>query len=784
MDLRSRIKHLLQTKRYFYALLGELRSLVPQEEKFSQLADLWAPVLYKRYPDLFERFLVEDLSRNPMVATSLLPNIQLKGNESLYQKLYALSEEQWNRDLLALLQSDEAEIEVVRRVEELHKSLTVWYNLNKENVLALSRRDGVYFLRLLRNHLDLLYIKSPHAITQLRQEVWQRGDEEFYWYLFREFASQEECQAALELLLKQDLPVEQIEEELRKRYRIKRQQIEPTILVKFLSKYGAVLVPFVERYANLLSPDARKRLLAAIEPLNERLFRSLYMDLVSNEEWNRDLFVLAQSDEPDNEVRRAVARREMRGGKVREYRLTDETARAVYARNPASFRAFVRRHLKEDAQSAWFRGHLQEAQYTQLRHEAWEQGDEEFYWYLFRQFATEQETEAALELLLEEEVPAERIEEALRKRLPTNRWDRDIDMSILVEFLEEYGTILVPLIEENTSRLPPYAQQHLLDLLKQLDDESYYWIFFFKISFNNILWNEALRELLERPLEGDELFIQLQYRTPPPLSPTRWHPWRLKDEIALALYRQYGERVRPFLSRFLEHATLKLFGEAERRGDEEFLDFLTWRFMPQLSDLLYRAYHSADWEEKLKAQPEVEEIGARLSARFDRLYAESPERYVRHAANVMSHARAFQLPKGKHKYNPLFAYLYHKHREAWRQSPDGIRELLDSPNLYVQVLGVDILSEGGGEAAQRVIENLPMLRACLLGGARKNIKKRVLQCLEQAAKQDPAFAKQILPILEETMDFRSKHAINERIMVSFVRLRRQIRHQTAQKVRA
>ncbi len=505
---------------------------------------------------------------------------------------------------------------------------------------------------------------------------------------------------------------------------------------------------------------------------HDTLFQGLYGKLVATadwqtrgREWNKEILALAQSSESDERVLRTVQRREVR--RAWWLSLAEETALALYHRNPALFREFIQNHV----QRGWGR---ERQPFTKLREAAQQRRDDEFYWFLFRRFADEREWQEELRRLFQQEVPASRISDELRQRHLEYAWD--VDASLLVDFLEKYGAAVWPYVESNVHWIGRKAEQRLLRAVERLGDETLYWGVFFKVG-SPLRWNEALRDLLKKPISNDVLWLELQRRTPPE---QRWNWWNLEPDVALGIYQRDRVLFRPFLERFVTHPEGTLFEEAERAQDDEFLDFLSFHLLRQASQLassIAYATRNPRWyrsEQRTKWEQELEAISRRLIARFDRLYAQSPETYIRRAANILSRYRAFEVWRFKNdrEHNPAFAYLFTQHREAWHQSPAGIRELLESPNIYVQILGLEILSSGGAEAARRVLENLLMLRALLLGRARRNTKKLVLQCLEQAARQGPAFASRILPLLEEAMDFRGKRAIDERLMVSFVRARR------------
>jgi hypothetical protein len=117
-------------------------------------------------------------------------------------------------------------------------------------------------------------------------------------------------------------------------------------------------------------------------------------------------------------------------------------------------------------------------------------------------------------------------------------------------------------------------------------------------------------------------------------------------------------------------------------------------------------------------------------------------------------------------------YLLTQHFDAWRDSPQDIRELLESPNIYVLLMAIDILDHD--DASPHVLENLRVLRAILLNRMQRRTKRKVLRVLERAAQSNQHAAQAIMPMLEMIIRFRGKRAITEDVMVAFVRLKDQM----------
>lgn len=502
----------------------------------------------------------------------------------------------------------------------------------------------------------------------------------------------------------------------------------------------------------------------------DTLFRELYRRAIPEEEWNGELLALAQSSLSDEAVLQFVQRRDMRQN---GFGLSEQTALTLYERSPSYFSSFIQSHIGfHRGMSNTQRGQI----YRHLRDKAQQNGDTELYWHLFREFADAQEWKAELEQLLQQDLPPNQILPELERRHPRNFWY--MDANILNEFIEKYGAVVLPYLEDNRYWMAHrMATGRHLAAIARLGEEIY-WRIFFKVAHPH-LWNVELRRLLEQPLSDEALLVGLQRRAA--RATNRLYRWDVEDDVAHDIYHRNPVLFRSWLEQHIQQPGLKLFQAAEHQNDDDFLNFLTHRLLMQLQSLSWWAFpdeRSIDYYRKHYpgARSEYDNIAQALIARFDRLCRQSPALYVRHAANVLSRFEAHSIWSLQRQmwHNPVLTYLLQEQRSAWQQSSEAMRELLESPNIYVQIIGLAFLRAGSEDAARRVVENLPTLRALLLSRARINTKKYVLEALEQAARQGPEFAMHILPTLEETMDFRGKRAIGERIMVSFVRLRREI----------
>jgi hypothetical protein len=494
---------------------------------------------------------------------------------------------------------------------------------------------------------------------------------------------------------------------------------------------------------------------------HDTLFTGLYAKIAQPEEWNAELLALAGSPAPDEAVARAVARRRV---SAQWFALAPEAALALYQRNPALFRDFVAEYVRGGGTGTDARD------YTALLEAARNQGDDALYWRLFRQTAGALEWERAIKDLLRNPPPASEIEAALRERQPETA--SVLDAGVIAELLGRYGAAVLPFVEQQVTWVGRRGTPKLLEAAKKLGDEALYWRIVFRAGDAG-QWNKELRALAGQTQTDEALAVALGLRTPPPRYLGRWH---VEAGVGTALYRRSPGVAAPFLSQWLNRVEEELFAEAERRGDEAFLDTLTALLIRQMAWLVYSVYPTPSEEEWKKpdarAKSQLDTLGRMVTARLDRLHAASPETYARHAANILSQFDEFDGWSFKRNVeaNPAFAYLYTHHRADWPRVPATLRDLLESPNTAVQVTGLVILEEHGAETPAVVTGLLVPLRAILLGEGGINLKKRALVALERAARADADTARVIEPLLAEALHFRAEGAIDERVMVSYVRL--------------
>lgn len=798
--------------------IGRIRDHVGWPE-YQANSDLWVPMLYP-YRELEQEIQNAMHYMTPRAKLALMGRALRDGRYSLFRSVFQNigTNPEWNAEVLKLAQADLTDTALDRELERL--DIPYKFALFDESAAALYRRSQGRHMEFILDHLS----NSRGSYPQLLQAVRELGSAQESQRLFRRVASGADWQAQMERVLAADIPADHILEELNRWHPHGTDGTNPTILTRFLEKYGEAVLPYLERTLNWASPSRLRRLLALnidravllrelaaiagrqpvefstqapiwapvlyergpeffgaflaryLGPQQEyvirellprieqdgrdKLYRDLYARYINDEEWKAEIHDLIGLTSSDEALLKALNLRDV-GGLI----LNEKDAIALYQRNADLFRPFIKAHTGR-AWRSWRRWWDSDAnRFKRLYELAQKRGDQDLSAHLLVENTDKRDHKHEIEALLNKPIAQDEIVPALTRLEVT-------DTDVLIRFIEVYGAVVLPYLWKHLSWLA--NPKKLLKAVDDLNDESLYWQTFFRLNLVKE-WNEVLFRLAREAVDENEFFGDLAPMTPGG-DVTGWQRgrWQVHTSVAKEMYPRFGAKVRPFLESFLAEPDLEFFQMVNRQRDEDFADFLTFRLLGVVTQKLNT---QRGWgrrrTESVKPDRETQATIDALIARLERLYAQSPDGYVLHAANILAHYRPFEInrwndPRG---INPVYDYLTQQHHADWVRSRKAITELIESPSIFVQLVGLEILSKGGPDAAARVVENLPPLRAFLLGRGRRNTKRQVLRALELAAGQGSAYAVRILPALDDLMDFRSRRSIAEDVMATYVRLK-------------
>lgn len=788
---------------------------------FRHLTAHWLEFVFERAPHMLDEMLHYANHSDHLLLKRLADRARHRHADAYKALMRYLSDhEAWNTDVLSALHSGNP-------LEAALEGLDVYgMRLTDEVATALYRQASAHSLPFIERHMLTARGQYPNFLAAL-----EAAADTNYPRFFRKFATDEQWRAKMGELLAADIPADEIVAAL-ETWHLTDPIGKPTILADFFAKYGEAVLPYMERYLNWAS-EARLRALLALDidrgallrelsaiarrqpsdfsaqadvwarelyrrggdffaPLlirylnrnheylirellpeiaqngHTQLYTRLYALIVREDSWQAEIARLVAELREDKELAKALELRDVRG-----LQLNDSVASALYSRNPERFGDFVRAHVQTRRWWSWG-----SERFNKLRALAKGRGDQA----LLDAFEDERANsahvwKAKLEALWQEAVPADQIVARLHEIHPRNTWEVK-DASPLIAFIDRYGEAVMPYILQHVGWIKPH--EALLKVVERHCTHSTYWQVVFRVG-DVTLWRKALEVLLKSSHSGVQFLAEVAPLLPD--APQGWwgNRWQLKSDFAEKLYQRFGSAVRPILETYLDMPSQALFKQADQRQDTDFLIYLTFRLLIHVGQiggqLDSRWYRGDATKDRQKITQYSEDVVAFLS----KLHTANPIGYVRFAAAVLTQMRAFQISlwNNLRQNNPIWHYLTTQHREMWLHVPEAISELLESPSIYVILFGLELLNIGDAFAAARVVENLPTLRAFLLGRFRRETKRLVLAALEAAAAHGAYFARQILPALDAVADFRARTAVPDDILATYVRLQQQIAAQEA-----
>ncbi len=223
----------------------------------------------------------------------------------------------------------------------------------------------------------------------------------------------------------------------------------------------------------------------------------------------------------------------------------------------------------------------------------------------------------------------------------------------------------------------------------------------------------------------------------------------LTDDTASRLYAKYPALVRgPYRLHVAPSYNIgfaKLAGLAIAAGDEDLVEYLASR----LALLHGNAHHAA--------------AIALLTAHYEQL----PEAvFVRRAASALSRIPAF----GVWSFDALLAnnalarLLFKFGTTRYLTDSAAVRDLLESPQIHVQLLAFRILAQRDPRAPAIAAEHVDLLQATLLRKLRRPTRLLAFAALANAARHDEAVAKTLLHKMRDALALPEKRYPTEQLV--------------------
>jgi arsenate reductase-like glutaredoxin family protein len=541
--------------------------------------------------------------------------------------------------------------------------------------------------------------------------------------------------------------------------------------IPLYEKGSSFFESFLIRYIGRENQYVTRELLQRAEANQQKtLFRALYQIVSRGSEWENQISRFLETNPSDEALKKFLDLYDIPNW---EYTLSEKTAASLYQRNPDAFMPFITKHMSRNQRWGGYTSYdrlIQAAESNSEHHLTFLKAlDYQRYW------------KTQMETLLKSKITGEEAAQSLETLHPKDTWAVQ-DTQILHKVFDKFGFAVVPYMVKNIHWVK--FTEAMMEKLEKIAPPALFWEAVFKTmnwhqtnSWSYRRWTKALDDFIEHPVSEWEAGMMLQLLSPP--QPNAWYRIQAPEATILLLYKKYPDSARGFIQQYYSPQTESpLFRLALNNNDEELLDYLSYRAMDAINHQINQYWGNRGRLATSKAissyQETIQRMGETVINRLEALYQRDPALYVRHAAMILAWWRPFAIwnPEGMEQVNPIYRHIATQHLSDWIEQPEGIRELLESTNIFVQLLGLNILRDAKHElVAQVILENKRIFRQLLLGRARRSTKRIVLSAIEQAIAQNPAFAAELLPILEEAADFYGRLALSEQMMISITRIK-------------
>lgn len=508
-----------------------------------------------------------------------------------------------------------------------------------------------------------------------------------------------------------------------------------------------------------------ERLLEQVEHDGEvQLFRKLYEEHIGGrwfapERWRTDLrkkFVAAGSEK---QKRHVLEMFDLPG-----VELDEDAACAMYEAAPSVCPEFLLSHAPHQTQWDWGK---KLPPWRKLRERASSRGDSDFERKLFRRQATSDEWADRVRKLMQGTAKPQELIEQLDQihpeLMPKNAAE------VYRELLEVLGADVLPYVMKHLDLRRGYfwsSKPIGSDKLLRLAEKKGWlqlWAALLRSS-NQDTYNEAVGKLLD---EREELGVTETRRRLlllagvgrelnfPGFGIAQVMP--LKDDTAGALYRCFPDLVRTV---FRVHVTPTwgntrgpLTRAAIDAGDVALVDWLASRAVTMMG---FGGFFNAP-----KEQTELADL---LSRHYEALIRD-PNEFARRAGNVLS-----AVPPGAVwsydsliKNNRLARLLFERSHEDYLADASVVRDLLESPQIYVNRLAFTILAVDSPRARELGQQNLDLLCAALLRKLHSQTRCLAINALANAVSSEEA-ARKVLPKARDALRLPDKRYPKEKLL--------------------
>ena len=361
--------------------------------------------------------------------------------------------------------------------------------------------------------------------------------------------------------------------------------------------------------------------------------------------------------------------------------------------------------------------------------------DPTFHFDLYRRIVDEKRWRADLAALpVTPDISAE-----LERRHPAQHWVDGV-AEVFHALLEKHGAAAIPYVQRHADNVTvrftwrgTKEGKGLPDLLALAVARGWLplWATLLRTAASATLFDKEIAALVEAE---DRERLALVPGRGPEVHTAAWSWARinpLTDATATALYEIYPDLLRgPFRGHVAQSNYPRLIAAALAAGDDELVDYFAAR-------LALVGYHPGD-------------AVALLVRHFEAL---DERAFVTRASGVLSRMAAHGIWSYPRliEANALTRLLFERSTTLYLGDAAAIRDLLESPQIHVQLLAFRVLGSGDPRAPALAAANVDLLQATLLRKLHRKSRQLAFAALAAAASHDEATARGLLERMRDAM---------------------------------
>jgi hypothetical protein len=456
--------------------------------------------------------------------------------------------------------------------------------------------------------------------------------------------------------------------------------------------------------------------------------------------------------------------------------LDEDTALALY-RVDRQARDYILHRLP----SFWDSKKEPRAMWWRLGKAVQAQGDEDFYFKLYRRLTAEDVWARDVLKLVRSTADAATLNDELERR-HLEGWNLTPDDTVL-ELLRLRGREIMPYVRSKLSNLIGGWRDYKGEKAKryaELAAQNGWWDLWaaaIRCTGRDELFNSAVSELLRersadpsgaRPARRGLVEAEIVERLRALAGVSLEWNWpgfglavvhSLKDDLAAELYERYPRLVHgPFKPHVLprwHQGFPKLLAAVQKAGDEDFEDLLASRYVTRA---VMRFWRSGEVDKVVQTANE-------LGDRYEALRQTAPEQFARRAANVLTQVPAYSIWNYDDllKSNKLARLLFVRSFDIYLEAPRAVGDLVEGSDIHVMMLAYSILALDDDRARALAVAHLDLLLGTLFRVLHRKTRLPAFRALANAAKADPMAAARILARVREAFKLPDKKYPKERL---------------------